>query len=153
FSLSGFSDGDLAIVAEQDAIGRSKALRVPTDMPGQGELVLELQVFGALSGVLRQNAKPVEGVFVTCQSTTTPNAMYSVASGPDGGYRFDKLAPDTYKVSATVGMPMMGMRFYSKQVDVPSGKEVVVDLAVEPGQITLDVNAVPRVGKLGVASA
>ena len=34
-------------------LGRSKAMRVPTDMPGQGELVLELQKFGSLSGVLR----------------------------------------------------------------------------------------------------
>ena len=59
-------------------------------------------------------------VIVRPQSTTTPGALYSVASGPDGAYRFDKLAPDNYKVSATVGMPMTGMKFYSKEVAVPS---------------------------------
>jgi len=122
-------------------------------MQGQGELVLELQPFGALSGVLRQSGKPVEGVFVSCQSTTTPGAIYAVASGPDGSYRYDKLAPDTYKVSATVGMPMMGMKFYSKEVVVPSGQEVKVDLAVEPGTVTVDVTAQPKSGQLGVASA
>lgn len=152
FALSGFNDGDLSIVAEQPTIGRSKALRLPTDMPGQAELTLELQGFGALSGVLRQGGKPAEGVFVSAQSTTTPGAMYNVASGPDGMYRFDKLAPDTYKVSATLGMPMMGMKFYSKQVDVPSGKEVTVDLAVEPGTVTLEVTPKPKTGALGVAS-
>ncbi|CAN5909104.1 hypothetical protein BH11MYX3_BH11MYX3_17810 [soil metagenome] len=152
FALSGFGDGDITIVAEQASLGRSKALRLPTDMPGQTELTLELQTFGALSGVLRQGGKPAEGVFVSAQSTTTPGALYNVASGPDGSYRFDKLAPDTYKVSATLGMPMMGMRFYSKQIAVPSGKEVTIDLAVEPGSVTLNVTPKPKAGELGVAS-
>ncbi len=152
FSLAGFSDGDLAITAEQADIGRSKALRIPTDLPNQGEIILELQPFGALSGVLRSAGKPAEGVFVSCQSTTTPGAIYAVASGADGSYRYDKLAPDTYKVSATVGMPMVGMHFYSQEVVVPSGKEVVVDLTVDPGSVTLNVVAAPRSGALGVAS-
>jgi uncharacterized GH25 family protein len=152
FSLAGFSDGDLTLVADHPDYGRSKAVRVPTDMPGQGELVLELQPFGALSGVMRQGGKPVEGILVSCQSTTTPGAIYGVASGPDGKYRYDRLAPDTYKVSATVGMPMAGMKFYSQQVVVPSGKEVTVDLSVEPGAVTLDVQAVASNGTLGVAN-
>jgi len=91
-------------------------------------------------------------VFVTCQSTTTPGALYSVASGPDGAYRFDRLAPDTYKVSATVGMPMVGMKFYSKQIDVPMGAEVTLDLSADPGSIVLAVTAVPSKGTLGVAN-
>lgn len=152
FSLSGFGDGDITIVAEQASLGRSKALRLPTDMPGQTDLTLELQVFGSLKGVLRQGGKPAEGVFVSAQSTTSPGALYNVASGPDGTYRFDKLAPDIYKVSATVGMPMTGMRFYSKQIAVPSGKEVSIDLAVEPGAVTLNVTPKPKAGTLGVAN-
>lgn len=153
FSLSGFNDGDLAITAEQPDIGRSKAMRVPTDQENQGQLVLELQKFGAISGTMTSNGKPIEGTFVSCQSTTTPGAIYGVASGPDGGYRYDKLAPDTYKVSATVGMPMQGMKFYSKEIYVPPGKEVKVDLEVQAGAVTLDVNAAPSNGQLGVASA
>jgi hypothetical protein len=153
FSLAGFSDGDLAITAEHPAYGRSKALRIPTAMTGQQELTIELQPFGALSGVLRQGGKPVEGIFVSCQSTTTPGAIYAVASGPDGSYRYDKLAPDTYKVSATVGMPMMGMKFYSREVVVASGQEAHVDLAADAGAVTVDVTAQPRAGQLGIASA
>lgn len=152
FSLSGFPEGDLTIVAEQDAVGRSKGLRLPTIMPGQTELTITLEKFGAITGVLRQNNAPVEGVFVSCQSTTTPGAIFGVASGPDGSYRYDRLAPDTYKVSATVGMPMSGMKFYSKQVDVPAGGTVTVDLAVEPGAVGLDVTAVPKTGALHVAN-
>ena len=153
FSLAGFNDGDLAIIAEQPDIGRSKAMRVPTDQASQDQLVLELQKFGAISGVLSAAGKPAEGVFVSCQSTTTPGAIYGVASGPDGAYRYDKLAPDTYKVSATVGMPMTGMKFYSKEVVVPPGKEVKIDLSVDPGSVTVNVMAAPHAGKLGVASA
>jgi len=152
FSLTGFSAGDISIVAEHPDVGRIKALRIPTDMSGQGELTLELQKFGALKGVLRVNGKPTEGIFVSAQSTTTPGMIYGVASGPDGAYRYDRLAPDTYKVSATVGMPMAGMKFYSKETVVPSGKEVTLDLSADPGAVTLEVSGVPKTGKLGVAS-
>jgi hypothetical protein len=121
-------------------------------LPGQTELVLALEKFGALTGVLRQGGKPAEGVFVSCQSTTTPGAIYSVSSGPDGTYRFDRLAPDVYKVSATLGMPMTGMKFYSKQVEVPAGKEIAIDLAVEPGAVTVDVTLKAKAGTVGVAN-
>ncbi len=149
FQLSGFPDGDLTIVAEQDDVGRSRALRLPTVLPGQTELTLTLEKFGALSGVLRQGGKPAEGVFVSLQSTTNPGAIYGVASGADGAYRYDRLAPDTYKVSAMLGMPMIGMKFYAKQIDVPPGGNVTVDLAVEPGAIGVDIVALPKTGKLG----
>jgi hypothetical protein len=152
FSLSGFNPGDIALVAEHPDIGRSKSMRIPTDMTGQNDLTLELQKFGSLKGVLRVAGKPTEGIFVSCQSTTVPGSIYAVASGPDGAYRYDRLAPDTYKISATVGMPMMGMKFYSKEVTVPMGKEVTQDLTADPGSVTLEVTAVPKAGKLGVAS-
>ena len=61
-------------------------------------------------------------------------------------------APDLYRVSATLGMPMTGMRFYAKQIEVPPGKQVSIDLAVEPGNVTLDVTVVARAGKVGVAN-
>jgi protocatechuate 3,4-dioxygenase beta subunit len=152
FGLAGFNDGDLTVVAELASVGRSKARLVAADAPDQASLQLQLQPFGALRGTLAQGGKPAGDVMVTCQSTSTPGAVYMVASGPDGAYRFDQLAPDTYKVSATLGMPMRGMKFYSKQVDLPPGKEVVVDLAVEPGAATIEVTAAPRAGELGVAS-
>lgn len=153
FSLSGFVDGDLTIIAEQDAIGRSRALRLPTVMPGQTELTLVLEKFGALAGVLRQGGTPADRVLVTCQSTSTPGAVYTVAAGGDGAYRFDRLAPDVYKVSATLGTPRTGMHFYSKQIEVPAGQEVTLDLSVDPGSVTLEVTSVARAGQVGAAIA
>lgn len=152
FTLSGFGAGDMTIVAEHETLGRSRGMRLPTMLPGQTELTLTLEKFSALTGVLRQGGKPAEGVFVSCQSTTIPGAIYSVSSGPDGTYRFDRLAPDTYKVSATLGMPMSGMKFYSKQIEVPAGKTMTIDLAVEPGTVTVDVTLKPKTGTLGVAN-
>jgi protocatechuate 3,4-dioxygenase beta subunit len=152
FSLSGFNDGDLTLVAEQDAIGRSRALRLPTVMPGQTELTISLEKFGALTGTLRQGGAPADRVLVTCQSTSTPGAVYTVAAGADGAYRFDRLAPDTYKVSATLGSPRTGMKFYSKQIDVPAGQVVTVDLSVDAGTVTLAVAITAR-GGVGAASA
>ncbi|TMQ09154.1 MAG: carboxypeptidase regulatory-like domain-containing protein [Deltaproteobacteria bacterium] len=155
FSLSGFGDGDLAIVAEHPAVGRSRALRLPTVMPGQTELTLTLEKYGSLAGTLRQGNQPIGGIAVTCQAVATPGAIYTVLAGSDGAYRFDQLAPDTYKVSATVGNPRnprAGLKFYSRQIDVPIGQQVTVDLAVDPGTVTLDVAIVPRSGSVGVAS-
>jgi hypothetical protein len=144
---------DLTVVAEHADVGRSRPLRVPAAMPGQDALALTLEPFGVVRGVLRQGGQPVEGMIVTVQSVTSPGALYSVATGPDGGYRFDKLAPDLYKISAMVGTnPMMGMKFYSQQVEVLAGKEVVVELTVVPGAVALAVTAVPTVGTIGIVT-
>lgn len=153
FSLSGFGDGDLTIVAEQPAIGRSRGLRLPTVMPGQTELTLVLEKYGSLSGVLRQGGQPAAGVAVTAIAVATPGAVYTVVAGADGAYRFDQLAPDTYKVSATVGNPRAGMRFYSRQVDVPIGQQVTLDLTVDPGSVTVNVAVAAKSGAVGIATA
>lgn len=152
FTLSGFGDGDLTVVAEQPALGRSRALRLPTVMPGQTELTLTLEKYGSLTGVLRQGGQPVDGVAVTCQATATPGAVYTVLAGADGAYRFDQLAPDTYKVSATVRTARTGMKLYSRQIDVPAGQQVTLDLTVDPGSVTLDVAVVAKSGALGGSS-
>jgi hypothetical protein len=150
FALAGFGEGDVAIVADLPSIGRSKALRVTDDAPNQSQLVLELQAYGSLSGVLHQGAS-AQGVAVTAQSTTTPGALFVVQAGADGAYRFDRLAPDTYKVSATLGNPRRGMHFYSKQIDVPLGTEVTLDLSVDAGAVTVTAQPVGSKGQVGLA--
>jgi protocatechuate 3,4-dioxygenase beta subunit len=152
FSLSGFGDGELTVVAEQPAIGRSRAMGLPTVMPGQTELTLALEAYGSLAGTLTQGGQPLGGLAVTCQAAATPGAIFTVMAGSDGAYRFDALAPDTYKVSAMVGNPRTGMKSYSRQADVPTGAQVTLDLTVDPGTITVQVTAVPASGALGIAS-
>ena len=144
FSLAGFGDGDLTIVADLPGVGRSKALRVTPEQPAQTALVLELLPYGSIAGTVHQDAA-APTTAVTAQSTTTPGAVYMVTAGGDGAFRFDRLAPDTYKVSATLGSPRRGLKQYSKQVDVPAGKEATVALSVELGTVTLAVT--PTAGK------
>jgi hypothetical protein len=153
FTIAGFGPSDLAVVAEHLDVGRSKALRLVNGDPASSSLTLVLEPFGALAGKLVQGGNPAEGVVVTAQATSTPGALFTVASGPDGGYRFDKLAPERYKVSATLGMPMMGMKFYSKEAVVESGKTTAVDLAIEQGGVSLVVTPVAKApARVGVAS-
>jgi protocatechuate 3,4-dioxygenase beta subunit len=152
WSLSGFGLSDVTIVAEEPTLGRSAALRLQDGDPNEKNLVLTLAPFGALKGVLKQGAAPAEGVIVSAQSVSSPGAFYSVATGPDGAYRFDKLAPDSYKVSATLGMPMRGMKFYSKTVTVVSGQDTVVDLTYTPGAVSLSVTCAAT-GKIGAVNA
>jgi hypothetical protein len=151
FELSGFGDGDLAVIADLPTLGRSTPKLVGAADADQTQLVLELQPYGAITGALRQAGAPVGGTPVTVQSTSTPGALYVVTSGADGAYRFDRLAPDTYKVSATVGNPRRGMHFYSKQADVPPGGQVEVDLDVDPGTVELDATPVASQGQVGMA--
>jgi protocatechuate 3,4-dioxygenase beta subunit len=152
FSLSGFGDGELTVVAEQPALGRSRAMALPTVMPGQTELTLALEAYGSLAGTLTQGGQPLGGIAVTCQAAATPGAIFTVIAGADGAYRFDALAPDSYKVSAMVGNPRSGMKSYSQQANVPSGGQVTVNLVVDPGTIMVQVTAVPSGGALGIAS-
>jgi hypothetical protein len=152
FSIHGLGAGDLAVVAEHADVGRSRSLRVASGDPA-AELVLELQPFGALAGTLKQGGAPAEGVVVTAQATSTPGALFNVASGADGTYRFDKLAPDVYKVSATLGMPMVGMKFFSQEATVVSNQLTTVDLTIEQGTVSLVVTPTVAGGQLGVASA
>ena len=154
FSLSGFGEGDITVVAELAAGGRSPARRVTEGEPDAGQLVLALQPFGALSGLLHQDGSIASGIGVSVMSTTSPGAVNMVTSGADGAYRFDRLAPDTYKVSATLGQIRRGLRLYSQQVVVPAGGEAHMDLGIAAGDVTLVVTPTPTGGgTLGLAIA
>ncbi len=138
FRLSGLGPAPLAVVAEHPDFGRSAALRIVRGAPNEQSLELVLAGWGVLAGKVSDDAGPAADTIVSAQSVNTPNAMYSVASGADGTFRFDKLAPDTYKVSAMLGTPMRGMSFYSKQVKVDIDKPATVDLTVDKGAITVN---------------
>ena len=152
FSLSGFAPGDLTVVAEMADTGRSKSLLLLDGDPTSDSLVIVLLPVGSISGTLVQNKQPAPGIIVAAQSTTTPGSIYSVASGPDGAYRFDSLAPDTYKVSATLGSPRTGMKFFSQEVAVASGQEQICNLTMDEGTATVVVMPTAANGVLGVAS-
>lgn len=138
FSISGFGRRDVYLVAEHDTQGRSSAVRLPAGDPAEQDLTIALAPFGSMTGTVRDGDAIAEGQIVSVQSTTAPGVMYGVASGTDGVFRLDRLAPDSYKVSAMTGMnPMRGMGFFSKTVAVESGKETKVDVTITRGAVTL----------------
>ncbi len=147
FTITGLGPADIAVVAEQPELGRSAAIRLQRGVVDEQALQLELFAFGQLAGKVSDAAGPAADTIVTVQSVTAVNAMYSVSTGPDGLYRFDRLAPDTYKVSAMLGSPMRGMAFHSSQVIVVSGQEARADLKVEKGAIAFEVKAKAREGE------
>ncbi|HUQ03579.1 MAG TPA: carboxypeptidase-like regulatory domain-containing protein [Kofleriaceae bacterium] len=146
FSISGLGPADVTVVAEHADMGRSAAIRLQRGVSDEKAVVLNLAGFGSLVGKATDAAGPAAETIITAQSTSAGMAMYTVATGPDGTYRFDKLAPDTYKVSAMLGMPMRGMTFFSTQATVETGKEARADLAVVKGDVTLIVTAKAKSG-------
>jgi hypothetical protein len=136
FTISGLGPADLALVAEHPDLGRSAAIRLQRGAGDEQALAIELAPFGQLAGKVSDGDGPAADTVVTA-----PNAMYTVSTGGDGTYRFDRLAPDLYKVSAMLGSPMRGLAFHSSQVTVVSGQEAHADLTVEKGAVTLEVKA------------
>ena len=142
FTISGFGRRDVYLVAEHDSRGRSSAVRLPAGDPAEQDLTIALMPFGSMTGTVKDGDQIAEGQIVSVQSTTAPGVMYGVASGSDGVFRLDRLAPDSYKVSAMTGMnPMRGMGFFSKTVQVEGGKETRVDVTIERGTISLAAKA------------
>ena len=148
FRLYGVGNGTLAIVAEHQDLGRSPSMMLPGSNQSVTGLSLVLAPFGSLEGTVTKDRAPVGRMIVTASSLTASSAIFSVASGDDGAFRFDHLAPDSYKVSAMVGrMPMAGLTFHSKTATVESGKTAHVDLVVESGPVSLAVTLAEKSGK------
>ncbi|MEM9487564.1 MAG: carboxypeptidase regulatory-like domain-containing protein [Myxococcota bacterium] len=149
FRISGITQANMFIVAEHDEKGRSAAQLVPRSSEPVRDLELALQPYSALQGkVSTTGGEAVASVGVTAQSQTAYGVRYSVSTGADGVYRFDRLAADRYKVSVVAGRGFRsGIGLQSRTVDVPSGQTVTADLSLDQGTIDLTVTLVPDDGE------
>lgn len=145
FSLNGVGPSDLMVVAEHESEGRSQTYAIRMTRDSVHGLELALQPYSSLAGKVTSGGKPAEGVRVSAVSQSAPSMIFGVATGADGSYRFDRLAPDSYKVSALPGggNPMGGMSFYSKVVNVVAGETARLDLSIDEGNVTLTVTVKP----------
>src|SRR5262249_50251167 len=66
------------------------------------EVALPLLLPGALGGRVTSGGQPLANALVTAAPQTAALGTFSVRAGPDGAYRFDKLTPDSYVVSASL---------------------------------------------------
>ena len=152
YALRGLPQGILAIVAEHPAEGRSTAMELPVAQTAISDLDLTVVPPGAINGTVYQRGVAAASARVTAQSQTIPGLSYRVNTGPDGAYRFERLAPDKYLVSAGVdGNPRDGRGLYSEAAVVESGRTVQLDLRIEAGAIDLVVSLVPAQGTVGFA--
>ena len=141
FSIYGLPATDVSIVAEHEELGRSVAKLISNGGQSVSDLKIQLLPFGALEGLVTQNGKPVGSVRVGASSLESPDVTYGVASGEDGTFRLDRLAPGDYKISGLVGTsPMAGFSFYSTVATVESGKTASVKLEIISGDVELKVS-------------
>jgi hypothetical protein len=153
FTVPGLGASDLSVVAEHERLGRSTAVRVVAGgAPPRLELVL--LPFASLEGTVRlSGGAPAVEVLVNLNSQTVPGTMFAVATGADGRYVFDRLAADTYVISAVTGGPQAGksllraVGMHSQVVTIAPGEAATLDLTVSSGAVSLFVTPVTRDGR------
>ena len=150
FVIFGVATGDLVVVAEHPDHGRVQAIYIPASTKSTLGVVFELQEYGALEGTVTKNGTVQANSIVTAHSPRAPSANFSVSSGDDGKYRFDRLAPGEYQIQAMVGTPMSGMGFYPVTGEVKSNETTTADLDIKTGSIQLAVTSRPKSGQIGL---
>jgi hypothetical protein len=144
YTIYGVGTRDLVISAEHETHGRSTMLKVP----GSTEPVtidLVLQPASALQGTVTRGGKPLEDVPVNVTSQNVPSSNFLVQTGPDGAFRFDRLAPDTYLVAATEGTsPLTGFRLHNVVVKLEPGETKTVNLEIPEHTSSIVVTPVAK---------
>lgn len=133
FGIRGLGLGDLNIVADHETRGRSVPMSFQQTSESVTELQLILQKTGSLQGIVRKSGVGESNVGVTAALLSAPSVTYNVATGPDGSYRFDRLAAGEYRIKAMLGNPMHGMSFVSEHVAVSADQTASLDLELVGG--------------------
>jgi len=151
FMIYGAVLGDVSLVAEHEAHGRSQSVAIRKTRASQNNIQLLLKPFGALEGRVTRNGAPVTKVFVSAQSQSVPAARFGVMTDTDGKFRLDRLAPDTYQVTAMdMGNGGMrgGMGTYSNVATVKSGETASTEIKFEGGSLNIEVKLKATDGKM-----
>ena len=153
FVLAGFSTTAVTVVAGKDGVGRSASIRIP---PGTDSATLDLVLAPTtgLDGTITRDGKPVADTIVIAQPVGATGSNFFVATGPDGSFAIDSLAPGAYVV-----YPMLGggggspKDMYTQRVEVALGARAKATIDATPGPITLAIQvetdagaAVPMAG-------
>jgi hypothetical protein len=140
YFLSGVGTTDLLLMADHDNLGRSQPVTVPGSTDSQ-TVDLILAPFCSLDGVVTQDSQPAAGIPITAAPQGTPDVTFSVSTGPDGTFRFDRLAPDNYRVSAIGRGGRGGIGLRTAVVTLAAGQNGHVQLTMDTQGVTLLVTA------------
>ena len=140
FSMTGFDDDPLVVVAEREGVGRSRSIALPRGA-ASAELDLLLEPTGSLHGTVSRAGRPLPGTVVIADPRGGAGSHFFVVSGPDGRFDFDMLAAGAYRVSALIGEG--GRRpknMFSNSASVEEGRESYVDIDVAAGSLVLAID-------------
>jgi uncharacterized GH25 family protein len=145
YVLAGVGARGLVLVADHPTEGRSNMVRVPG---GDTSVTVDLVVraSGALEGKVTAGGKPLPEAVVMATPQQAARGTFMVQSGEDGSYRYDKLSPDTYRVTAMRRAGMLGASMHSKVVTVEAETTARVDLEVPASGISVVMAAKPPAG-------
>lgn len=139
FSMTGFDETPLMLVAEREGVGRSKSMALPRG-PDSAEMDLVLEPTGGVSGVVSRAGAPLPGTVIIANPRGETRSNFLVISGPDGRFDFDMLTAGPYRVSALIGEG--GSRpkdMHSNSVTVDEGGHGHVDIDIPAGPVTMSI--------------
>jgi carboxypeptidase family protein len=163
--LAGVGPKVLVLAADHPTEGRSAMVRIPAgDQSTQVDLVL--RPLGSLQGHVTAGGQPVASALVMANPQQAARGTFIVKAGDDGAYRFDKLAPDTYVVSAVRQAGLTGGDLHARvvtinvqetaslDIDLPvSGIDVTVQLKPPDGVAVANAQVFLLTGKVAAATA
>lgn len=142
FTVTGISSQSVALIADHPTVGRSATVVVP-ESPQNSSVDLLLIPTGAIEGLVTKAGEPVANISINASPRSIANSSnFVVKTGADGRFRFERVAPDKYLVSAMIGVtPVGGISMQSGvTVDVPEGGTAAANLELSPTATTLIVS-------------
>jgi RNA polymerase sigma factor (sigma-70 family) len=140
FTMTGFDESPVVVVAERDGIGRSTSIALPRGA-ASADVDLVLEPTGGLDGTVKLGGKPLAGIVIIASPRGGTSSNFFVISGPDGRFDFDTLAAGPYRVSALIGEG--GPRpkdMHSNSTSVEVGRRGHVDIDIPDGPVTLTID-------------
>jgi protocatechuate 3,4-dioxygenase beta subunit len=137
FTIGGLESRAYTAVAEHPDFAPYQAqVEVPAE-EDPPELVVRLGRGGILTGSVRDASRqPVEGATILAMRGMMEGTPQDATTGPDGVYRFERLAPGTYQVVRTPSGDRIVIGLGMRQAVVREGETTVLDFD-EKAAITL----------------
>jgi RNA polymerase sigma factor (sigma-70 family) len=139
FVLDGFPPASLTVIAGKANAGRSASVQLP---PSADSVTLDL-VLGpttSLEGKATRNGQPIGDTVIIANPIGAMWSHFFVATGPDGAFTFDALAPGSYVVYPKLGRGNGPGELYMRRVEVVLGQQTKIEIDATPGTVTLAVS-------------
>jgi carboxypeptidase family protein len=134
----------LLVAADHPTAGRSTIARVASG-PTSVEVNLQLQALRSLDGRVTSAGQALANAMVTAAPQQAALGTFSVRTDTDGSYRFDKLTPDTYVVSASRERGFRG-NIRTQTVTISAQQDAHLDIDLPSGTVTVALGIVGPAG-------